>query len=175
MHIIISQWLIEFQMNLLTCTCWSRLWHTQHFMERDSPILSHPQILSLVYSGLLPTFTCFSLRDHTECPVSQENVVHLLPTGIHVPCPYCLQFPKCTHFHFLDVLENAHLKFVKNHFQRPPVSQKAFEFTVIALKHICQMNPLLQLHCEQFSLLLRRIPQFRLANSIESFNQLLLF
>lgn len=57
----------------LACTCWSRRWHTHPFMERDSPILSHPQIVSLAYSGLLPTFTCFSLTDHTACPVDQEK------------------------------------------------------------------------------------------------------
>lgn len=57
----------------LACTCWSRLWHTHPSMERDTPILSHPQILSLVYSGILPTFTCFSLTGHTVCPVGQEK------------------------------------------------------------------------------------------------------
>ena len=57
----------------LACTCWSRRWHTHPFMERDSPILSHPQIVSLAYSGLLPTFTCFPLADHTACPVDQEK------------------------------------------------------------------------------------------------------
>lgn len=57
----------------LACTCWSRRWHTHPFMERDSPILSHPQIVSLAFSGLLPTFTCFPLTDHTACPVDQEK------------------------------------------------------------------------------------------------------
>ena len=104
-------------------------------MERDTPLFSHPQILSLVDSGILPTFTCFSLTDHTACPVGQRKYGECSTQTFSWTVS---RLPKFDHFKFSEAVHKAclkiHISFVKT------ASKGYLCFIVIALKYICQMD-----------------------------------